>query len=88
MSQSMVLDVMQDAFMTVISVSGPVLITALVVGLLISILQATTQIQEQTMTFVPKIVAVVIVLMVTGGFMLNTLVSFTNRIFALIAKII
>ena len=58
MSQAVVLDIMRDALTTTILVALPILVIALAVGLLISILQATTQVQEQTLTFVPKILAV------------------------------
>lgn len=82
-----VLDIIREAFMTMIVVAGPVLIIALVVGLLISILQATTQLQEQTLSFVPKILAVVVALIVFGNFMLNALIGFTQKIFEMIAML-
>lgn len=82
-----VLDIIREAFMTMIVVAGPVLIIALVVGLLISILQATTQLQEQTLSFVPKILAVVVSLIVFGNFMLNALIGFTQKIFEMIAML-
>ncbi|MGB3160681.1 flagellar biosynthesis protein FliQ [Carnobacterium sp.] len=82
-----VLDIIREAFMTMIVVAGPVLIIALVVGLLISILQATTQLQEQTLSFVPKILAVVVSLIVFGNFMLNALIGFTQKIFEMIAQL-
>lgn len=84
MTQVMVLDIMKRAFFTIMIVSGPVLIIALVVGLLISILQATTQVQEQTLSFVPKIVAVILALIIFGNFMLNQLISLTTELFKLI----
>ncbi|WP_034552262.1 flagellar biosynthesis protein FliQ [Carnobacterium funditum] len=82
-----VLDIIREAFMTMIVVAGPILIIALVVGLLISILQATTQLQEQTLSFVPKILAVVLSLIVFGNFMLNALIGFTQKIFEMIAML-
>ena len=82
-----VLDIIREAFMTMIVVAGPVLVIALVVGLLISILQATTQLQEQTLSFVPKILAVVVALIVFGNFMLNALIGFTQKIFEMIAML-
>lgn len=88
MSQAVVLDLMKDALTTTLMIAAPILIIALVVGLIISILQATTQIQEQTLTFVPKIIAVFLSLILFGSFMLNTLLSFTNRIFDYITNII
>ncbi len=65
-------------------VAGPILIIALVVGLFISILQATTQVQEQTLSFVPKILAVIFGLIIFGNFMLNKLISLTTQLYELI----
>lgn len=88
MSQVMVLDIMKDAITTVILIAGPILLVALSVGLVISILQATTQVQEQTLTFVPKILAVFISMLLFGSFMLNTLIGFTNRIYDHVSNVI
>lgn len=85
MSAQNVLDVLQDAFLVLIRVGGPVLIVALVIGLVISILQATTQIQEQTLSFVPKLFAILLTLVLLGNFMLNTLMAFTDQLFSIIA---
>ncbi|MDZ7835779.1 MAG: flagellar biosynthesis protein FliQ [Alkalibacterium sp.] len=85
MSTQNVLDVLQDAFLVLIRVGGPVLIIALVVGLVISIIQATTQIQEQTLSFVPKLFSILLTLVLLGNFMLNSLISFTERLFSIIA---
>jgi len=63
-------------------VSAPILSLSLIVGLAVSIFQATTQIQEPTLTFVPKIVAVFLGILVFGSWMLNLLIQFTNNIFA------
>ena len=82
-----VLEVIREAFMVMITVAGPTLIIALVVGLIISIIQATTQLQEQTLSFVPKILAVIVSLIVFGNFMLNSLVGFTQKIFEMIAAL-
>lgn len=60
MSQEMVISIAEKGVLTVLIISGPLLIIALAVGLIISIFQATTQIQEQTLAFVPKIVAVLV----------------------------
>ena len=62
-------------------VSAPILLTAMLVGFLISLFQAATQIQEQTLSFVPKIIAVAIALLVTGNWVLAELVSFTEALF-------
>ncbi len=81
MDQAEVITVMQDGVMTIITVSAPILIVAMVVGVIISIFQATTQINEQTLAFVPKIVAILIVMLVFGGMMLTNLTDFTHRMY-------
>jgi flagellar biosynthetic protein FliQ len=86
MSVQLVLDVLGEAFMKILVVAGPVVIVAMVVGLLISIFQATTQIQEQTLSFVPKLLAIFLTLMIAGNFMLNTLLQFTQSIFQIISS--
>lgn len=82
-----VLDILREAFMTILTVAGPVLAIALVVGLIISVVQAATQIQEQTLSFVPKVLAVIGSLILFGNFMLNSLIRFTEKIFELIATL-
>lgn len=78
-------DIMYDLFLLAIQLGGPVLILSMIVGVLISILQAATQIHEQTITFVPKLIVIGIVLVLTGSTMLQTLQDFTARIFVLMA---
>lgn len=67
---------------TVLVVSGPILGVALLVGLLVSIFQATTQINEMTLAYIPKIIAIYITLLIFAGFMLERLMTFTIRIFS------
>jgi flagellar biosynthetic protein FliQ len=86
MTESIVLSVVKDAIQTSILVSAPILLVATVVGLIISIFQATTQIQEQTLTFVPKLLAVALMGLLMGSWMLHILVGFTTRIFELMAN--
>jgi len=69
-----------EAVYTVLKASAPMLILALVVGLIISIFQATTQIQEQTLAFVPKIVVVLLAILIFGPWILTTLVDFTYNL--------
>lgn len=87
MTENFVIGIVSDAIKTAFKIAGPILIVAIVVGLLISILQATTQIQEQTLTFVPKLLAVAAVGLFLGSFMLHTMMGFTERIFEMIIKI-
>lgn len=84
MTQIMVLDIMKKAFYTVMMMSGPILAIALVLGFLISILQAATQVQEQTLSFVPKLIGIAFGLIIFGNFMMNRLISFTVYLYNLI----
>ncbi len=77
MTSEFVLNFIQEAIKTTILVSMPVLLIGLVVGLIISIFQAVTQIHEMTLTFVPKILAILLGLIVFGGWMLEHMTSFT-----------
>lgn len=88
MTAEMVLDQASKGIYTILLVAGPVMILALVVGLLISIFQATTQIQEQTLAFVPKIVAVFLGLIFLGPWMLNQLIKFTSDILGNLSRFI
>ncbi|WP_085992395.1 flagellar biosynthesis protein FliQ [Oceanobacillus senegalensis] len=81
MNSENVLAFAESSIYTLLQVTGPLLILAVVVGLLISIFQATTQIQEQTLAFVPKIIAVLVGVVVLGPWMLTTMVEFTMNIF-------
>lgn len=88
MSESLLMSILKDAIFTGLLVAAPILLVSVVLGLLISIFQATTQIQEQTLTFVPKLVAVALVGLVAGTWMLHTVVAFTTRIFEHIATVV
>lgn len=81
-----ILSLCSQALYLVLTLSAPMLMSALSVGLCISIIQATTQVQEQTLSFVPKIVATFVSIIVCGTWMFNMLSSFTMRVFADIAK--
>lgn len=78
MTETQVIAIGRDALLTVLMVSGPMIGLGLLVGLLVSIFQATTQIQEQTLSFVPKIVAVLVAGVVFGPWMLHTLIEFAT----------
>lgn len=87
MSENLIIGIVKDALYTALIVAGPILIVSIVIGLIVSIFQATTQIQEQTLTFVPKLLGIAAVGLLLGSFMLHKLVQFTERIFELITKI-
>ncbi|MFX4304852.1 flagellar biosynthesis protein FliQ, partial [Exiguobacterium sp. A1_3_1] len=78
MTQEMIIQLASSAVWTLLKVSAPLLLVSLVVGLLVSILQATTQIQEQTLSFVPKIVAVFLALVFFGPWIMQELQTFTT----------
>ena len=84
MTNGEVLDLMYEVFVLAVQLGGPVLFISMLVGVLISIIQAATQIHEQTITFVPKLLVIGTILVFTGGNMLETLQDFTVRIFQMI----
>lgn len=73
MSEATVIDIAREVIWVIIKVSAPMLIVSLVIGLIISIFQTITSIQEQTLTFVPKFIAIMLVLVLCGGWMLNNM---------------
>ena len=77
MNEEMILKLAQDTLRITAMLAGPMLIGALVVGLIVSILQAITQINESTLTFIPKMVAIVLVLMVMAPWMLKVMENYT-----------
>ena len=88
MNELVIMTIVKKALITGVTVGGPILIISLVVGLIISIFQATTQIQEQTLTFVPKLIAIILVLVLGRPWMLNKLVMLTNELFQSISTIV
>jgi len=86
MTPEAVIDIGEYAMRTVVMVAGPMLLAGMIVGLVISIFQAATQINEMTMTFVPKILAVFVVLIVTLPWTIQQLTAFTEAMFARIAN--
>lgn len=81
-SSEFVISMAEKAVYVTLLISGPLLAIALLVGLIVSIFQATTQIQEQTLAFIPKIVAVILALIFFGPWMLSTILSFTTELFS------
>lgn len=87
MTENMVMSIVKEALYTSALVGGPILILSLIVGLLVSIFQATTQIQEQTLTFVPKLIVIALTLVIGGNWMLQEVIKFTSKIINMIAVI-
>jgi len=88
MTIDMAVNLTSDMFKIAILVAGPVILITFIVGLLISIFQAATQINEMTITFVPKIIAAVIGLIIFGSWMTTKLVDYTKEVLMMILKIV
>ena len=84
MTVSQIMQVVQAALLLALKVSAPILLVAMAVGLVISVIQAATQIHEQTITFVLKLFAIAVVMIVLGPWMLSSINDFTKYIFSLI----
>jgi flagellar biosynthetic protein FliQ len=82
LTDTFVISVAREAIWTVLIVSAPMLIIGMVVGLVISIFQATTQIHEQTLAFVPKIIAILVSIVIFGPWMLHTVLYFFQKVLA------
>ena len=80
MGETFIMNLGRESLMIIMMLSAPFLITSLVIGIIISILQAVTQIQDMTITFVPKFILLGVVLLATGGWMMNVMHDFTVRI--------
>ncbi|HBR09418.1 MAG TPA: flagellar biosynthetic protein FliQ [Clostridiales bacterium] len=82
MSQQEILTVMKDAILVILTSSLPMLGAALVIGVIISIFQATTQINEQTLAFVPKIIGILFALLIFGGWIISNVTDFTTGLYS------
>jgi len=88
LSPEAVIQLAEEGVLTILLIAGPLLLLALVVGLIVSIFQAMTQIQEQTLAFIPKIVAVLIGLILFGPWMVNQMVNFGTNIFSNLTRFV
>ena len=80
--EQLVLDLMREALITVIKTSLPILLTGLIIGLVVSIFQTATSIQEQTLAFIPKIIGTFLATIVFGSWIMTILITFTTKIFS------
>ena len=85
-ADALITQILQGGVIQVLLIAGPILLVAVLVGLLISIFQATTSIQDQTLTFVPKILAVLLVFALFGSWMLNTMASYTIQLLEMVPQ--
>lgn len=88
MNEDIVIQLGQDAMKTLAMISAPLLLSTLVIGLIISIFQALTQINENTLTFVPKMAVIAIVIILAGPWMLDTMSTYTINLFENIAIVV
>jgi flagellar biosynthetic protein FliQ len=86
MNESMILKLAKDTLQITLLVSGPMLITALVIGIVVSITQVVTSIQDMTMSFVPRIIAVLVVFLLTLPWMMNVLMRYTIQLFSQLGR--
>jgi flagellar biosynthetic protein FliQ len=88
MSQDSVVSICASAMELALKIGLPLLLVGLVIGLIVSVFQAVTQIQEQTLTFIPKIIGLAVVLVVGGPWMLGQLVSWTSELYGQIPNLV
>ena len=86
MDLSFVVNLIRGAVFQTVIMAAPILLIAMVIGLIISIFQATTSIQDQTLTFVPKIIAILIALGLLGGWIITRMTNYTINLFSLISQ--
>ena len=87
MSAEQVMEIMKEAMLVAFEIAGPLLIISIAVGLLVAIFQAATQIHEQTLTFVPKLIVIALVLLALGSWMSKVMNEFVVELFAIMAAV-
>jgi flagellar biosynthesis protein FliQ len=88
MNQDTVINLATQAMMLALKIAGPILLLGLIIGLLVSIFQAVTSIQEQSLSFIPKVVGVAVLIVVLGPWMLNQLVGYAQNLYLSIPSLI
>ena len=88
MNQDTVINLATQAMMLALKIAGPMLLVGLVVGLAVSLFQAVTQIQEQSLSFIPKIIGVAVLIVLLGPWMLDQIVSYTQNLFLSIPSLV
>ena len=87
MTTGFMVSLLRSSIIQTLSIAAPVLLTSMLIGLIISIFQAVTSIQDQTLTFVPKIVAILAIIGLFGAWMFNSMVAFTANLFSMIPEV-
>jgi len=88
MTDTAVIQIALQAVLITVKLAAPILVVSLAIGLSVSVVQSVTQIQEVTLTFVPKLAGVAVVLVVSGHWMLSQMVQFTNQLFDLLPRLL
>lgn len=81
MNQADIMTIFKESMIVAMKLSAPILLASVVIGLIVAIFQAATQIHEQTLTFVPKLIVIALILLLTGSWMITTLIDFTRLLF-------
>lgn len=87
MTEGQIMDVLREAMLVAFKLAGPLLMASIVVGLIVAVFQAATQIHEQTLTFVPKIVCIALLLLMMGSWMIGTLGDFIRGLFLIMENL-
>lgn len=87
MNEADAIELLRDGIMVTLKISAPILLVGMIVGLIVSIVQTTTSIQEQTLTFVPKILAIFITIIVFASWFIQTMIDFTKELLSKIATL-
>ncbi len=88
MNEELILKLGQDAIRTTAMISAPMLLAALIIGLIISVFQAVTQINEATLTFIPKMIVIFVVILIAGPWMLDVMTHYTTELYENIASFV
>jgi len=86
-TEGQIMDVLKEALLVAFKLAGPLLIVSIVIGLIVSIFQAATQIHEQTLTFVPKVVVIALMLLILGSWMIGTMSEFMQSLFTIMESL-
>jgi len=86
-TEGQIMDILKEAMLVAFKLAGPLLIVSIVVGLIVSIFQAATQIHEQTLTFVPKVVCISLLLLILGSWMIGTMGEFVQGLFLIMENL-
>ena len=87
MTQGQVMEILQGALVVALKLTAPMLIVSIAIGLIVAIFQAATQIHEQTLTFVPKLLAIALMLLIMGSWMMTVMNDYVNELFARMAML-